>query len=73
MYSDIDFAEVIVESETAAFVRMKFLRYNADDVAYFLGVNFFLLIKKDGKRIFDAAVAYGVPPQCDIPEDKLDN
>ena len=43
-YRDIDYAEVIVESETVAIVRMKFLRYNADDVAFFLGIKFFLLI-----------------------------
>ena len=60
-YSDIDYAEVIVESETAAIVRMEFLRYIADDVAYFSGVNFFLLIKQDGKWSFDAAVASGIP------------
>ena len=60
-YSDIDYAEVIVESETAAIVRMEFSIYNADNVAYFSGVNFFLLIKQVGKWIFDAAVASGIP------------
>ena len=70
-YSEIDYAEVIVESESAAIVRMEFSRYNADDVAYFSGVNYFLLVKQDGKWIFDAAVAPGVPPQYGIPEDEL--
>ena len=60
-YSDIDYAEVMVESETAAIVRMEFSRYNADNVAYFSGINFFLLIKQDRKWSFDAAVASGIP------------
>ena len=59
-YSDINFAKIIVESKTAAILKMKFSRYNADNVVYFSGVNFFLLIKQDGKWSFDAAVDFGV-------------